>query len=295
MAFTFDSTLRERRNLIYMNKKIGFISQPTGRLGNVLLQYLFLREIACKVNAEVFYPDLKGKEYFYDLSETENYKSIKRKIMGKKKIKVDDIRKLGIKEFEKYIETENKIMILVPPVLGYTFDTIYEDPNQFLKIKEEFQNSYFEYDNRFVVAIHFRGTDFADWNPVACLDADYYLRAIEYCVKKYGERNIFFSLFTDDLTIESYKKVVTFLEENNYLYNEGNPERNLGEECYNISNSDIVVSSPSTFAITASMIGKKKTIIHSKKWCNYCTERKDTVWVEMLKNKCEYYKIECVL
>ncbi len=193
------------------------------------------------------------------------------------------------------LEESEKILTLIPPVLGYTFNTLYENPNDFLKIKKEFQRPYFDYKDQFVVAIHFRGTDFADWNPIACLDADYYLRAVEYCVKKYGNHKLFFSLFTDDLTIESYNKVVSFLKENNYSFNEGNPQRNLGEECYNISISDIVVSSPSTFAITASMLGKKKTIIHSKKWCDYCIERNDAVWVEMMKNECDYYKIECVL
>ncbi|MFR2792933.1 MAG: hypothetical protein ACLTBS_00315 [Eisenbergiella sp.] len=274
---------------------IGFISQPAGRLGNVLLQYLFLRELASKTKNDFFHPDLKGKEYFEGLNETPNYKRIKRKIFNKRKIKLDEIRKIGLDEFLKYVEESEKILTLIPPVLGYTFNTLYENPNDFLKIKKEFQRPYFDYKDQFVVAIHFRGTDFADWNPIACLDADYYLRAVEYCVKKYGNHKLFFSLFTDDLTIESYNKVVSFLKENNYSFNEGNPQRNLGEECYNISISDIVVSSPSTFAITASMLGKKKTIIHSKKWCDYCIERNDAVWVEMMKNECDYYKIECVL
>ena len=197
--------------------------------------------------------------------------------------------------FNEYVENSSKIFVLEPPMLGYTFNTLYEDPNCFLKIKKQFQNPYFEYENHFVVAMHFRGTDFAEWNPIACLAAEYYIRAAEYCVKKYGDRRIIFSLFTDDLTIESYRRTIDYLKENDYFFNEGNPQRNLGEECYNISISDIVVSSPSTFAITASMLGKKKTIIHSKEWCDYSIKRNDTVWVEMLKNKSDYYQIECVL
>ena len=157
---------------------IGFISQPAGRLGNVLLQYLFLRELASKTKNDFFHPDLKGKEYFEGLNETPNYKRIKRKIFNKRKIKLDEIRKIGLDEFLKYVEESEKILTLIPPVLGYTFNTLYENPNDFLKIKKEFQRPYFDYKDQFVVAIHFRGTDFADWNPIACLDADYYLRAV---------------------------------------------------------------------------------------------------------------------
>ena len=72
---------------------IGFISQPAGRLGNVLLQYLFLRELASKTKNDFFHPDLKGKEYFEGLNETPNYKRIKRKIFNKRKIKLDEIEK----------------------------------------------------------------------------------------------------------------------------------------------------------------------------------------------------------
>lgn len=274
---------------------IGFISQPTGRLGNVLLQYLFLRQMASRTNSGFYHPCLKGADYFEDLDETDNYKEIKKKVFGKKKIGIDKIRDMGLDELAQYINTTRNILVLVPPVLGYTFDTLYEDPNNFLKIKKEFKNPYFDYNNHFVVAMHFRGTDFAEWNPMACLDAEYYIRAIDYCINKYGSKELVFSLFTDDLTIDSYKETVDYLRKNNCVFHEGDPQRNLGEECYNISFSDVVVSSPSTFAITASMLGKRKTIIHSQKWCDYSVKRNDIVWVQMMKNKCDYYKIECVL
>ncbi len=274
---------------------IGFILQPTGRLGNILLQYIFMRETASHYDMEFYHPLLKGEEYFENLGETDNFRHVKKIFFGKKNFSIKDIRKMGLENFNDYLRKSNKIIVLVPPILGYTFDTLYEDPNNFLKIRVELQNPYFNYKDYFVVAMHFRGTDFAEWNPMACLDAEYYIDAIKYCMDKYKDRKLMFSLFTDDLTIESYKKTVGYLKEHSYKFHEGDPHRNLGEECYNISISDVVVSSPSTFAITASLIGKKKSIIHSKKWCDYSVERNDAVWVQMMKNQCEYYYVDCIL
>lgn len=274
---------------------IGFISQPTGRLGNILLQYIFMREIASRIDMKYYHPLLKGTEYFENLDETDNFRIVKKRIFGKKKISINNIKKMGLENFNNYLEKTNKTIVLVPPILGYTFETLYEDPNKFLKIKQELQKPYFNYEDYFVIAMHFRGTDFAEWNPMACLDAEYYINAIKHCMDKYKDRKLMFSLFTDDLTIESYKKTIEYLNDHSCTFHAGDPNRNLGEECYNISISDVVVSSPSTFAITASLIGKKKSIIHSKKWCDYSVERNDAVWVQMMKNQCKYYFVDCIL
>jgi len=280
-----------------MNKKIyiGYNEQPTGRLGNVLLQYLFLRELADKYNCCFFYPELQGSKYFNELGETVNYHTVKKNFFYRKCFCYQDILKSGLEQFALTIQRTSKTIVLKPPILGFTFDALYTDPNNYLSIKEEYKNAYFCYENRFVVALHFRGTDFSSWDPNACLDCDYYINAIEYCINKFRGENLYFSLFTDDLTIDSYKNVVNYLKEFKYDFNEGNPKRCLGEECYNISISDVVISSPSTFAIASSLIGKQKRIIHSKKWCDYCVDKHDRVWTEMVKNKNRYYVLECLI
>lgn len=271
---------------------IGFLQQPTGRLGNVLLQYLFMREIAGYTNVDYFHPTIKGHEYFDGLSETENYSFVKGKIFGKRKIKNRDICERSLKTLICEIKTSNKIYILEPPVLGHTFESLYKKPSEYISIKEELQIPYFDYAGKYVIALHFRGTDFAEWNSNACLEPKYYTDAISYCVNKYGNLNLVFSLFTDDTTIDSYKTTIQYLDQHSLCYYEGDPLRNLGTECYNISISDIVVSSPSTFAILSTLLGKEKKVIHSKKWCEYCLETNDKVWIQMLTNKCQYYQID---
>lgn len=274
---------------------IGFIHEPTGRLGNVLLQYLFLREISDDIGCNYFHPKLKGDEYFEGFSETSNLKLVKRRIFSRRTISNNEIDARGIQDFLKYISSSNKVIALNPPMLGHTFETMFTNPNKYLRVKSIFQNPYFDYSNKFVISLHFRGTDFADWKPEACLSASYYLDSIQYCVDNFSEKNIYFSLFTDDLTIDSYNKVVEFLTQNNLKFHAGNPERNLGEEIYNLSQSDVIVSSPSTFAIASGLIGKSKKIIHSKAWCDYCINQNDRVWIQMLENQSKYYKIEALI
>ena len=128
-------------------------------------------------------------------------------------------------------------------------------------------------------AIHFRGTDFFTWNKDSILDSEYYIKSIKEIIEDFNK--VEFLLFTDDKNLSSYKDVIKYLSQINFNYHfgENTPNRTKFQNDFiNMSFCDYIISSPSTFCITAGFIGKNKKIIHSKNWLKNRSNKKDKFW-----------------
>ena len=120
------------------------------------------------------------------------------------------------------------------------------------------------------VGVHFRGLDFRIWDPKCLLDASYYIDAIQFVVDEIKE-DFNLTLYYDDSRLESFKTVITWLDVNKIEYSRGSctdrndPDMWGQDDFFSLSQCDYIISSPSTFCITAAMCGRKnKKIIHSK-------------------------------
>ena len=130
------------------------------------------------------------------------------------------------------------------------------------------------------VAVHFRGTDFFQWNPDAVLEEEYYLNAIELLKNEVNH----FVIFTDDESLPSYNKVRNYLNDHNISYDRG--ENDLDRSMYiddfnKMCACDYIISSPSTYCICAGFIGKEKKIIHSEKWLKDRLDAEDKFWFDL--------------
>lgn len=137
-------------------------------------------------------------------------------------------------------------------------------------------------------AIHFRGTDFHKWNPNSILDCQYYLNGIEETKSDVDT----YVLFTDDHSLESYSEVEKYLKENNlnfFLGKNTSDRRNYISDFSIMTECDYIISSPSTFCISAGFVGKKKKIIHSKKWVEQRVEADDKFWMGLQAGGNENY------
>ena len=142
----------------------------------------------------------------------------------------------------------------------------------------------------YTVGIHFRGRDFFEWNPEAVLSSDYYVRAIDEVWK---DKATHFILFTDQ-ELPSYLEVKKYLEDNNMPYTEGNnnPDRSMFMEDFRtMASCDYIISSPSTFCITAGVLGTKKKIIHCKEWVEKQKNNGDKFWTDLYNGGNEDYSI----
>ena len=162
-----------------------------------------------------------------------------------------------------------------------------------------------------VCAIHFRGTDFHQWNPNAVLGYDYFV------------------LFTDDPNLQTFTTVkdmlslanINFVDSwgllslavisnpsetiapENFIFTQDvsslrstNSNRGVDREIYIndfsfMSECDYIISSPSTFCISAGFIGKKKKIIHSAEWVTDRANKDDKFWADLLDGGNDDYSI----
>tara|TARA_R100000008_G_scaffold1988_1_gene1640 strand:- start:2828 stop:3544 length:717 start_codon:yes stop_codon:yes gene_type:complete len=139
-------------------------------------------------------------------------------------------------------------------------------------------------------AIHFRGTDFHQWNPDSILDTEYYLQSIEETKSAVDH----YILFTDDKSLKSYSAVVKYLRDNSLSlqFNTGSPKRSqYAEDFVAMCGSDYIISSPSTFCISAGFIGKQKKIVHSKEWILGRMEKQDKFWIDLYNGGNHDYKL----
>jgi hypothetical protein len=149
------------------------------------------------------------------------------------------------------------------------------------------------FESKKQISIHFRGTDYKDWDQKSQLDTDYYVNSIDYITKQINDEH-FFSIYTDDFSLESYKETLKYLTNNNKEVRLGN-KQNVCQDFIELSNSDYVISSPSTFCISASFCGKKnKKIIQSNEWMKYKIESdyfRDIFWKQLNNGGNDDYKL----
>ena len=145
------------------------------------------------------------------------------------------------------------------------------------------------------IALHFRGTDFFQWDKNCILDYEYYLNSLKYVLSEV-DKNFKIFILTDDFTLDSIMKLKEWMDLNNITYNFGkinNPINDFTIMAY----SDYLISSPSTFCICSGFMGNpNKKIIHSKSFIenfklnsNYF---RDCFWKILFKTKGNHsYKV----
>jgi hypothetical protein len=247
------------------------IDKYTGRFGNRILQYYNLIQLSTFLNVEFSSVKWEGSEYF---KNTGGYKKSNRKKI---------IFNIDMKD-DYLLDISKEYDIVMKNIMGDLFYR-YKHLSTFDVFKLNV-NSSLDFDGK-KVAIHFRGTDFRVWsNGKGILSLDYYINSIELLSKI--ENNIKFYLFTDDKNMNNYKDVIKYLSNNKMNFSLSND--NYIQDFANISNCDYVISTPSTFAICASFMGKKnKKIVHSTKWLEYSKD--DIFWDKLLNGGNEDYKL----
>ena len=143
------------------------------------------------------------------------------------------------------------------------------------------------------ITIHFRGGDYKIWDSKSQLDTNYYINSIDFIENEINEEHIF-NVLTDDYTLNSYQETIRYLKSKNKKIKLG--DKNLPiNDFITISNSDYIISSPSTFCVTAAFCGKRdKKIIHSDKWMQYKLESdyfRDIFWKNLNDGGNNDYKL----
>lgn len=245
----------------------------SGRFGNKFLSYNNVRQIAHSFNQQWYVPSWEGDTLFEKSNNN---------FLVKNPIKLTTLDFLKSDSEIQEIINKNDV-IIDPHVLGSIFFRFVKlNPQSYLINK--FHNNHGQ------VGIHFRGTDFFLWNPKSILSSEYYLNSINVCLDSF--KDLEFVLFTDDYNLESFKSVLTFINKNKIKYRMGMFQKtgNFLDDFIDLASCDTIISSPSTFAISAGMIGNSR-IIHSKEWIKHRVNENDKFWVDVQKTGTTFYSL----
>ena len=143
-----------------------------------------------------------------------------------------------------------------------------------------------------LIALHFRGNDFATWNPMAILPTAYYVDAIRRIRNKITG-TLIYRLCTDDRSLSSFQETQAFLVDEGLTSLAFDCTNSLECDFSAMASSTFLVSSPSTFAITAAMLGNPH-VIHSGEWVADREEKGEQFW-KMVRTRslpgCRVYDI----
>ena len=264
---------------------IGFRSRPTGRFGNHLYQYYFLNKIAIQLDSETFHTKFLGNELFEGF--------------GPKWINYAEsiLRPAHIIDYQNYAEMswndflnaaaeiqKNSRAIILPTgrLDWFFYENQPEDASEIIKFRKKANDK--KNMNQKTIAIHFRGGDFVSLRPDMVLPQKYYQEAIEY-LKEDG--------------ILEYSKIVLYTDDpyhptvNNLLAQYDitlNKDEKYIDAFKEMIESDVLISSNSTFSYWGGVLGRKKKVIHSKDWINKEINRGDKFWVPVRDKRCNFLR-----
>lgn len=217
------------------------------QFGNKLLGVNNLIQISNFYKQDYYFTTFNGLGIFDIKTATKNYNNSTFEVINPL---LDSSEKYDI------ILDNDKIYYLDPCLfeLYHEFNTL--STFDIFKIKDPFN-----FDKK-TVGIHFRGTDFEIWDEKCILPFEYYKNSIDFVISDITE-DFNFILYTDDQKLESFKKSIEYLKSMGKPYILGNINSFI-HDFRSLSHCDYIISTPSTFCITASFCGKKdKKIIHS--------------------------------
>lgn len=269
--------------------QIGINSRPEGGFGNRTLTYLSIRHIAHAVGADYF---------FVNPMDQQVVEGVHRPLRGlrgaglRKILRRADTEKPGFLGDLSGLVSRGRNVVFKGPLLAdvlVRFATVNSREFASLQVKQcEFHQE--ALGMKKLVAVHLRAGDFRDWNPEAILPADFYISALDSLSEASGDEWQV-RICVDD----SSHPALWTLE--NHLYARGLLPRPL--KCPSpfkcdlaaMSGAEFLVSSPSTFALVAGILGSPR-VIHSARWVRNRINRGERFWREIGEGSFPGYTLE---
>jgi hypothetical protein len=257
---------------------IGQISS-SGKMGNALFQWIFLRQISDKLQESIFHTRWKELTDFLDTGyRLDEPFSLSR---GFRMVGLEELNKMGKDQFlvecGKILQRRN--ILLGPGILGsHFFEFTEKDPREIVKPLNSLGNN--ETLEKPYAALHFRGLDFHQWNTSAVMDYRFYENSVISLMNEVGDSEYPIKLVTDDPEHPVVEKILT-ISKTISLMRQGSRMADFRI----LARSSFLVASPSTFSFWGGLLGRDKTIIHSKEWVESRANYGENFWINILERK----------
>lgn len=270
-----------------MRGQLGIRRIPRGGFGNRVMTYVSLRQIALEIDAGYFSINPADRNRISGINKRWLLPLGLRKL---REISKDEVLEPGFLESIGNDVRNGTTALFKHPLLGEVLArNSFRDPRSFASHSMSICRGHREQHAEGPwVALHLRGTDFASWNPDAILGPAYYLDALE----RLSEESIDFNyrICTDDTSHPAWDALQSHLKSTSRLIESNSCESPFECDFAAMANSAFLIASPSTFAITAGMLGHTSTI-HSKSWVDNRQERGELFWNLIAENQFPFYSV----
>lgn len=251
---------------------------PKGGFGNRLLNFLTIQNLADATNSFYFSKNYLDRERVSGIN--------RRPILPLRLTRVTrftrtDVFDSDFLERVRHSLAARSTVVLKPRLLANAYATFEgaAHTNTRIRMKTCAIHNNCQQEGPLVV-VHLRGGDFQHWNPRSVLSADYYLRAIDIASEQLGQGQ--FLITTDDPSHPAMEAVQSRLSNEKRLIQNHECSTQLECDFARMVAGDLIISSPSTFAISASILGKAK-VIHEKGWVEYKANLGEVFWQKVLE------------
>ncbi len=256
-----------------MTGHVGIRALPKGGFGNRILAFLTLRQIA-----EYF-----GSRY-YSVNKVDR-RRIKRihrppfSILPNRQsvFRGTELLDEGIRAELGTLLARGETVWLKPPILGeaYVRWNFINARNLVHHSMKQCANHHRELATRSVVAIHFRGTDFSQWNRAALMPPSYYVDAVDEIADLEGPSLV--RICTDDPSHGTVVALRQHFSSRKQLAPDVLCLQPFECDFATLAGARFLISSPSTFAIVAGLLGTPQ-IVHNRKWVEARVSAGEEFW-----------------
>lgn len=263
-----------------MRGLVGTLRTPKGGLGNRVMSFLSVRHVASALNTRYFSVNVLDRHRVEGI-HTKPFLPLA--LLNMKVTSPRDLLHLDAIDLLDERIQRGQSLVFRKPLLGEVFARYapLSTAKMPLLRMQPCRIHRSRGDEIPTVALHFRGGDFAQWNPEAVLAEAYYQDAIDLLIARHAELR--FRIFTDDKSHLAIPGVSKRLLQSGLLVDSEACGRPMECDYAAIANSSVIVASPSTFAITAAMFGSA-SVIHSEKWIRACEDKGELFW-KMVKER----------
>lgn len=260
---------------------IGFRSTPKGGLGNRLLNHINLGQLSAHLNARSFETNLVDRLLVPGVHRPTRLPWRLRKA---RHLEREEVYRLNFFDTARDAFERGETLVLKPRLLTEAYARFDFFPIA-ARIRHRFQlcGHHLRPDQpASQVVLHLRGSDFAQWKPGSILGEQYYREALDYLdAEGFADSQV--RVCTEDRSHPAFEPLVRRLRKQERLVESDNCLNPFSCDFASLIQADRIVSSPSTFAITAAMLGGV-SVIHSEKWVDSRIADGDRFW-ERVRSK----------
>lgn len=275
-----------------MRGKIGIRATPKGGFGNRLLAFMVLRQLSDRFQAPYFSTNSVDRKVIFGIHRPRLIPARKSYYV---RFSADELlTDQGLERVEQHLQ-EGQSVVLKPPLLGEPLAALsHRPPAELIRLKAKMcSNHRREQGSKALATFHLRGTDFADWEPRAILGPNYYLNALDL-IRPALPQDHLVRICTDDASHPALVPLREELDKGPMSLSEVKCASPQVCDFVAMVESRFIVSSPSTFAITAGLLGDAE-VVHSKNWVDWKVTEGELFWSKIRDNKLLGYSLKALV